>query len=639
MAEHVYMDFETYSEISVKDVGAWRYAMDPSTEVLCLAYSIDRGPVRMWRRGDQDPEDLLDAVRSGASVHAHNAAFEYAVWNYVQTHWPRLERSQMRCTAALAAFHSLPFALDRVASILGTEVQKDADGKRLLTKFSKPRKPTKNNPKTRILPEDDPADFEKLCSYCRTDVLTEMAVLDKLFFKKLPKYEQEVYELDLKINERGVRVDVETTAAIVGLATLYSDQLEAEIEESFGFKSSQRAVVMDWCAGQGFPLENYQAGYLSETLKRDDIPKNVRKVLEARDLLGKTSVTKYAKILQVVGPDCQVRGSIQYYGASRTGRFAGRLLQVHNLPRGTVKGVEALVDFIRFFTVEDLKTIFDKPMEAFSSLVRSMIVSRAGKVLYVADFSNIEGRVLAWMAGQMDVVKQFASGDDLYKHMAATIFGVLYEEVDDDQRFVGKQAVLGCGYGMGGDKFLITCIGYGRDIGIELAKKSVKIYRKKNDKIVKAWYAVEAAAKEAVRNPGVSFEAMKCEFVMRGGYLMIYLPSRRPLLYRNPRIRDDKLSYEGLDQTTGQWVKVSTYGGKLVENIVQAASRDIMVDAMLEAEDQGFEIDMTVHDELVAEHERTDLLEDFIRILRTVPEWAAGCPIDAQGWVGERYRK
>lgn len=642
----VYVDFETYCEQPLKDVGAWRYGMDETCEVLCMAYSIDGEPTKIWHPlMDHDPNDLLDAVEAGARFHAWNATFEYIVWNYVQAArhgWPRLKREQVRCTMALAAYHSLPLSLDKAGAAVGAAVQKDKEGTRLLKKFSVPRKPTKNNQSTRIRPEDDPEDFQKLCDYCVTDVDTELAIMDELPLQFLPGIEQSVFELDLKINERGVKVDVDAAEAIIEAAAEVTDLLEYEAGKIMGgeTKTSQRAAVMEWAADQGFELENYQAGYIRELIKRDDLPPKVHRVLEIREALAKTSVTKYGKMVACAGSDNHVRGSIQYYGAQRTGRFAGRLLQVHNLPRGTVKGVDSVAMYAAYLKAQDWMLLFDKPMEAFSSLIRSMIVAPDGKVFFAADFSNIEGRGVAWLAGQKDMIAQFAAGDDLYKHMAATIFGTTYHKVDDDQRFVGKQAVLGCGYGMGGPKFLDTCIGYGKDIGLALAKKAVKAYRDKNHMIVKLWYAAEGAAKDAVRQPGTAFKARMLTYIVKDGFLWCKLPSGRTLAYHSPRLEDDRLTYMGVSQTTNQWSRQDTYGGKLVENAVQAIARDVLVEAMLRAEAAGYPIVMTVHDEVVSATEpRGRSVEDFVSVLCEVPDWAEGFPVAAAGWSGDRYRK
>lgn len=285
-------------------------------------------------------------------------------------------------------------------------------------------------------------------------------------------------------------------------------------------------------------------------------------------------------------------------------------------------------------------------------------VDNKNRRLFVTDFSNIEGRVLAWMAGDTKKCSRFASGDDLYKHMAATIFDTVYARVTDDERFVGKQAELGCGYGMGDYKFHQTCLGYGRDIGMELATKSVKAYRRDNVKIVRAWYAVEGAVRNAIMSPGRVTKTFKCAFKVEpnphgpGSFLFIKLPSKRVLTYVNPEIVEgNRIEYDGVDQLTGKWThegtprgKIDTYGGKIVENIVQAVARDILCDAMLRVEEAAgymFRMLTTIHDELVADGPIDDVhtMEAFNRIVAENPSWAPGCPIDVEGWFGHRYRK
>ena len=299
------------------------------------------------------------------------------------------------------------------------------------------------------------------------------------------------------------------------------------------------------------------------------------------------------------------------------------------------------------FEIDDVSLLVDRPMELFSSCLRSMLISSPGKILAVVDFASIEARVLAWLAGQQDLVRQFVNGDDTYKHMAASIFGVHYNDVTGDQRFVGKTAVLGCGYGLGADGFLNNIQSLGGDISRKLAAKTVKAYRAKNQKIVSAWYDLDRCVREAIAFPGKIFSAFLCKIqtqtYKRTKYLLIRLPSSRTLVYVEPAVRgdDNQVSYLGSDQKSGAWWYISTYGGKLVENIVQAVARDIMCDAMLRVENTpGFDMLLTVHDELVAEvDEDTADLQRFVDIVKEVPPWASGCPIDAEGWVGKRYRK
>lgn len=638
----IHIDFETFCQVSVVDVGAWKYSEHPSCEVLCMAVSYDDGDPRIWLPHMGPPEKLFWSVKKGARVHAHNAQFEYAIWNNVLA-WPEIPLEQLHCSMALVANFSFPLSLEKAGEAIGTQAQKDKEGKRLLKKFSMPRKPTKKDSRTRILPEEDPEDFEALCNYCIQDVRTEKEIVDSLPRSTLSEKERKIYILDQVMNRRGVKIDVETARHVRHMADQYAEKIESEAQLiTGGIKTSQRAEIIAWADKNGYTLENYQAEYIRESIEDPAMPEKVRQVLTRRKILGKTSVTKYAKMIMCAGSGDRARGMVQYYGAQRTGRFAGRLIQVHNLPRGTIKNVHKIASYIRHMTADDLELIFGSGQvtEVLSSLIRSMVVADEGWELFVTDFANIEGRVLAWMARQRDLVELFENGVDVYKHMAAIIFGVTYEEVTDDQRFVGKQAVLGCGYGMGGPKFRITCQGYGRDIGDSLSKATVKTYRKTNNKIVKSWYAVDEAARLAIRFPGQVFEAFMCKFCVEGDFLFIKLPSGRCLAYNRPAMRHDSITYMGVDQFSGKWVRIDTYGGKLVENIVQATARDILAEAMLRVEKRGYLMLTTIHDELIATARVGEgQLEEYNGIIKERPEWALECPIDVEGWVGTRYRK
>lgn len=645
----VHIDFETYCDISVKDVGAWKYSEHPSCEVLCMAYAIDDREPEIWLPHMGPPQFLFDLIAAGATVAAHNAAFELAVWSNA-TDWPELPVSQLKCSLALAASFAFPMSLDKCAEALRLPVQKDKNGARLIRKFSTPRRPSKNNPSTRNLPEDFPEEFHDFCEYCRQDVRVERAITQSLPIQDLIPSEKEVWRFDMHMNRRGIRVDVKAVEHIKGLITEYAERLEDEaMRLTGGSTSSQRAAVLDWVKSRGVDLPDYTADTVREYAERADIPPEVRRVMQIRRALGKTSTSKYAKIAECACDDETVKGMVQYHGAS-TGRFAGRLVQVHNLPRGTVKNVHLIAPYLTSLTIDDMIMLFgDDVMEAISSLIRSMFIPSDGRKLFVSDFANIEGRVLAWMAGQEDLIAQFAANDDVYKHMAATIFNTNYAAVTGDQRFVGKQAVLGCGYGMGGDKFHTTCLGYGRDIGIELAKETVKIYREKNHRIRNSWYEVEAAAKEAILSPGTVTRTFMCEFAVQHGFLLIKLPSGRCLSYYQPKLHDGRITFMGVDTFTKKWMRVDTYGGKLVENIVQAVARDLLVAAMLRVSSAGYDVlrvssagyDVltTIHDEVVAEGDPSMTIENFDELMSVVPAWAAGCPIGVEGWEGDRYRK
>lgn len=652
MTGSVYIDFETYCNISVKAVGAWRYSEDESCQVLCLAYSMEMGQEpELWVPDFSSPDpyhsppiELLHAIEAGATVHAHNAMFEKAIWTNVLG-W--IQPQEWSCTMALVAYFSYPLSLEKAAEALGLEAQKDKEGKRLLDKFSSPS--TRGSTKgTRILPYEDWEDFQKLCEYCRQDVRVEMAIIQALPRKELPDREKRIYRLDQVMNGRGIRVDVPTCRHVYAISREYAGALDEECVSLVGFRSGQRARAVGYAdaLGLGHVLPDYTAPTVEAALKRTDIPKNMRRLLEIRQEIGLSSVSKYSKILDCAGAGDRIRGMIQYYGANRTGRFAGRLVQPHNFPRGTVKDAHEMSGFLLSMGAEDVGLIADRPMALFSSCLRSMLVASEGKVLAVVDFASIEARILAWMAGQKDLVRQFFDGEDAYRHMAATIFNVPYGEISGDQRTVGKVAVLGCGYGLGAIGFMGHISGYGMEVNEPLAVKTVKAYRRKNSRIVGSWYALEDAVRSAIKWPGRTFSAFMCKVRVQTfqgrRYMAVRLPSERTLVYVDPRISiHDEVTYKGVDQKTSVWSEVATYGGKLVENVVQAVARDILADAMLRVEAHpSYDMLLTVHDELISEADPEDAdLQEFTDLVRETPDWAQGCPIDAEGWIGERYRK
>lgn len=644
----VSIDFETYSLCDIKKTGAWRYAQDPSTEVLCLAISVNGAEPRIWLPGEPFPAELAAADE----IRAWNAAFEVAIWHYVCTRlygWPAVPIDRFVDSMAVAASFAFPMKLADAAKALGTEIQKDTAGTRLLNKFSKPRKPTKTNASTRIRPQDDPEDFDLLCAYCRTDVKTEQAVVGRLPRQHLSAAEQSVWLMDLKANMRGILVDVPMVEYIIARAEEHGAALEDECAKiTGGFTSGQRDAILTWAAQVGDPLNGYTADDVKEALKTVSHP-GVRRVLEIRQSLSKTSVKKFPAIRACVGFDGRIRGMTAYHGAT-TGRFAGRLVQLQNLPRGNVKKAEKLAKYVTALSLQDMACLADDPMELFSSLVRSSLIPSPGKQLFVADYANIEGRVLAWMAGQEDLVRQFAEGDDVYKHMAAAIYKTTYDQVTDDQRQVGKQAVLGCGYGMGWAKFITTCEEKaGITIPEPLAKATIDAYRTKNDCIPGMWYGVEKAAKAAVKAPGSVHRANMCVFKVEGQYLFIKLPSGRCLSYYQPRMRSkptpwggegEEITHMGKDAFTGQWTRMGTYGGKLVENIVQAVARDILVYGMRCIAAAGYDLLTTVHDEIIAERAiGQGSVHEFETLMASLQPWADGCPVKAEGWSGVRYRK
>jgi DNA polymerase len=645
MVTKVSIDFETFSECDLKASGAWRYAQHESTEALCLAYAFDGQEPEIWKAGDAPPVKLFEAIKAGALVYAWNASFEVAIWQYVcepVLGWDPLPIDQVRDSMAIAASFSFPQKLEDAAKALNAVDQKDAKGKRLLRKFSQPVKGK------RVLPKDDPIGFAELLEYCKQDVRTERAIVWALPRPSLSYFEQRVWLLNLKSTMRGIRVDLPAIRHIIGLAQRHDEKLEKRCEQLTGSRSSQRQEMLSWCAAEGAPLPDYTADTIVTALD-GDLPPRVREALSIRRSLSKTSVTKFTKMLDCAGNDGRIRGMVVYHGAA-TGRFAGRLVQLQNLPRGNLKKAHTLAAFVPALSAEDFEFLAGDPMEAFSSLVRSMLLPSIGYQLYVADFANIEGRVLAWMSGQEDLVAQFAANDDVYKHMAAVIYGTTYAKVTDDQRQVGKQAVLGCGYGMGWKKFQDTCFEKaGIVISDELAKQTIEAYRTKNGYIKQMWYSVEQAAVSAIKAPGATYQSSMCAFRVEGQFLYARLPSGRCIAYFQPQLSPKltpfgheaaEITYMGKHPATGHWARVGTYGGRLTENIVQAVARDLLVHGMLVTDEHGYAGLTTVHDELISEAPIDyGSVQEFEKLMADLPQWAAGCPVRAEGWSGPRYRK
>ena len=645
---------ESFSLLSVRNVGAWRYWEDDSTETLCFCWSIDHGEVQKWRRGERIPAILAERIRIGEPIGAHNAQFERLA--FLKDLSPRLgfplpKDDQWRCTAAQAAALALPRALDKVAAAIGMTVRKDKRGAQLIKRFCLPRKPTKGDPGIRIYPWEDPLGFEELVEYCAQDVRVERALYDTL--PKLSDAEEIVWQLDTRINERGLPIDMDLVDSMIDIATDRLYELEQEAHAlTGGLKVTQRDKVLEWLNAEGGDVETLQAKELTDTLAADmlsEIPQNVSRLLEIRLEAGKVSTKKLDKIKQFVSEDNRVRGTLLYHGAT-PGRWSGKLLQPHNFIR-PVHGKndqERIVDLLRASNVEGATLLYPEPlMVLLGSAMRGVICAPEGKVLNVADYSAIEARALVWEAGQQDAVERYRKNVDQYKIMASHIFNIPVGLIDSAQRKVGKDVILGCGYGMGVDKFVITCDQRGAPVEVKIAEKGVYGFRDLHPMVVKFWRSVENAAIAAVSNPGKIYKVRDIRFYVQDRFLFIQLPSGRRLAYPDPEVGTVKkfgdfkteLTFMG-EGKNKQWMRLSTYGGKLVENIVQATARDIMVQGMHNVEAVGYEIISTVHDEIISETEDGfGSVEEYERLLCEMPSWGATCPIAAEGFFAKRWRK
>jgi len=687
MVDHATIDFETYSELDVRKVGAWRYSEHPSTDVLCLAYRIPGEPMRLWTpyfepmdNLDKIPTPLLDYIEAGGIIEAHNNEFERAIWENVlvrKYNFPNLPFEQCRCSAAKAAALALPRGLDGLGQALGLETVKDMTGNRLMKKISKPRKPLKAE-KKKLLEDPDvrelsptkfihdpsgeeivfrhekPEEYIRVFEYCETDTLVEEKASE--IMPDLSPDELQVWRLDQKINKRGIYCDLKLVNTSLEFIEQYSKELtENLIDLTNGEVQTpgQRDKILAFLESNGLQMPGLTAADVEKSIKDPTTPEICREVLEIRQALSKSSTKKFKKFLEMVCEDGRIRGTLLYHGAS-TGRWAGKGIQVQNLPRGTIKDVGSCIEMILEGDYIFFRACYPDVLGAISSCIRGALTAAPGRKLICADFSSIESRGLFWLADEEVGLEIYRGDGKIYEEMAAEIYNKSPDEIlgGTMERNLGKQAVLGCGYGMGAAKFQITCEGYGMDVDKPMAQKAVTAYRSKFPRVPAFWRECEDAAIGATLYPGKIYKTGKVAWRVVGDFLYAKLPSGRKIAYHKPKLERKKtpwgemklvLTYTGVDSQTKRYCRQHTYGGKIVENITQAVARDFMAEAMLRIEDAGYSLIMSVHDELVAEvDEDFGSLEDFERLMEELPEWAKGsspCPIAVEGWEGKRFKK
>ena len=656
------MDFETRSKVNLKQVGLYVYADNPSTEVLCLAYAFDDEPVQLWhseRPGHPAlplPTELLLALSDPANVvEAHNANFERVIYRskLVPHGWPSIHDSAWRCSAAKAAAHNLPRSLDMASGAMGLPLKKDKEGHKLMLKMCKPRTPTKNDP---AIWREKPEDFARLFDYCRRDVVVERMLSERL--RDLSPLEQEVFQEDMQMNERGIAIDRPAIHKALNVISAMTDKLNAELEQITKgelTKASQRKRLLDWLIDMGVEISD-TTGISTlaaiEIEKADPNPSPIIiRVLEICRAVNRTSTAKYrAMNYRSCSTDDRLRGTLLYHGAG-TGRWSGAGIQPHNFPRGTTEDLhmEKAWDSIMRTDETGLEMLYGDVMELMSSTLRGAMIAPPGHDLIVGDYSSVEARVLAWHAYDKKALKLFRNHGDPYIDLAKDIYDIAYAEVTKAQRMIGKQAELGLGFGMGWRKFKDTCKKYGIEITEEFSKEVVEIYRTKHKAIADWWVACNTAAMDAIKNPGKIFYANRVKYVVKGQFLWCALPSGRNLAYYRPKIEPREtpwkemrptITYMGMHALTNQWVRMSSYGGKLVENIVQATARDLMAEAILRCRGTVYALLLSVHDELIAQVlEGQGSVKEFETIMSILPDWAKGCPVTAEGWRGKRYKK
>lgn len=630
------LDFETYSDVDIKKVGAYVYASHPSTKILCLGYKEDRNPAAIWLPNTS----YLSSSMSHASFYAHNAMFDYMIWLHCGEKAglpPCPPLDQWIDTQALCARYTLPLSLEKAGAVLGLPIQKDKRGAQLI--------------KLCCTPKGDPTeqDFLDLYEYCRQDVETLHELVEHLPCDHLTAQEYEVWVLTQKMNLQGAPIDKEAVEAILDYITRYQKEkvkVLPELTDGAVITPGQVARIKNFCAEKGVNLPNLQAETVTEALK-GALPNDVRTLLKLRQELGKTSTAKYVKVKDQLCEDNTIKGNLEYYGAA-TGRWAGRGFQYHNLPRASVENPDEIIET---FVSNDA---IDNPVGIASALIRPMICAPPGHKLIVSDYSSIENRMLAWLVDDEPTLELFRKGQDQYKDMASAMYHVPYDQVTKEQRQVGKAAVLGCGYGMGAKRFKESAETYNVFMTENEAQFTVNAYRRKYYKVKDAWYALATAAKAAVTAPGRSYSSHKCEFkVLRDkvgtSWLRLMLPSGRALLYNSPTLQPGQwgpeITHMGINSYSGKWSRLKLIPGRITENIVQALARDILAHGKLNI--QFFlpyvKLFLSVHDEaggLIPEDRASDIaLEAFNFYLCKKPDWAEGLPLEAEGYIAKRYKK
>ena len=639
------IDIETYSDVDLQKCGVYAYTDSPAFEILLFAYAFDDEDVSIVdvAKGESLPERVMAALTDDSIVKtAFNAAFERTC---IARHYNlSLAPVGWQCTAVQSAMLALPASLDGVGEVLDIRQKKLKEGKDLVRYFSMPCKPTKaNGGRTRNMPEDEPEKWELFKSYCIRDVEAEREIRYKLRNYPIPEEEQLLYQMDQEINDRGILVDQTLVEHAVTCDKEYRDQVTRRAYELSGLENpNSPAQIKDWLAERGVQVDSLSKKAVAGLIKETD--GEVLEMLKLRLLMAKTSVKKYEAIKRSVCSDGRVHGLLQFYGANRTGRWAGKLVQVQNLPQNHLEDLSLARDLVKAGDYETLDLLFDSVPGVLSELIRTAFIPKPGCRFIVADFSAIEARVLAWLSGENWRLETFKEGGDIYCASASKMFGVPVVKHGENGHLRQKGKISELALGYGGSTGALTAMG-AIDMGIpeEELPELVSQWRSANPHITKFWWDVDAASMKAVKEK-TTVACGNLTFSYRAGMLFITLPSGRRLAYVNPRLETNRfgraaITYEGVGESK-KWMRIETYGAKLTENIVQATARDLLAQAMLRLRAAGYKIVMHVHDEAVCEvPEGESSVEEICRIMSEVPPWAAGLPLNADGYECAFYKK
>jgi DNA polymerase len=647
------VDIETYSSVDLAKAGVYAYTEAPDFDILLIGYSFDGENVNVIDTYNIDTgmmTEFMEALNDPETIKtAFNANFErtcLAKW----TGRPK-PPEEWRDTMIKALTLGLPGNLADVGMALGLpeDKLKDPQGKALIQFFSKPCKPTKaNGQRTRNLPEHDPDKWKLFIKYNGQDVVTEQAILKKLSIYETTREEQELWNLDQKMNDNGVKLDIPMVEKIVDYDNRRRQELQEEAQQLTGLSNpNSLAQLKTWLERQGMPMTSVTKDTIAAALSLKYIPDNVRRVLEIRTALGKTSVAKYSTMLTAVCSDHRLRGILQFYGANRSGRWAGRLVQTHNLAKNTLPDLDLARELAAEGDFDTMQTLFGETAFVFSELIRTAFIPSDGCRFVVSDFAAIEARVISWISNEEWRLEAFRAGKDIYCETASQMYHVPVVKHGENGhlRAKGKVAELACGY-QGGVGAMKRMDKEGA-IPEEELQAVVDQWRAANPKVVKLWRTCELAAKTAIQEHRTVRIAHGIAFSYINGNLFIKLPSGRKLCYWNTRLKTDtytgkeSIIYMGVNQETKQWGETETYGGKLVENIVQATARDCLAVAMTRVSAKGYNIVMHVHDEMIVDvpNEDTKAPEIINGIMAQPIDWAEGLPLKGDTYETPFYKK
>lgn len=634
------IDIETFSDIDIK-YGVYRYTDTPNFRILLFAYAFDDEAVQIvdLESGENLPDRVLRSIKDKRVLKsAYNAQFERVCLSRYFNQ--KLSADDWWCTMAHAAHLGLPGKLGHVAEALKLEEQKDKSGTILINYFSKPCKPSRaNGGRTRNLPAHDTEKWELFKKYCMQDVETERAISKYLEKYPVPEKERQLYILDQKTNDLGVKIDRDLVESITEYYADHAQELIEESKEITGLENANsRNQLLEWLNSKGIEIEDIRKATLEELLENDELDPEVRRVLGNRLETGMASIKKYQMMENAVCRDEAIHGVLQYYGASRTGRYAGRLVQVQNLTKNYMKELDAVRNLVKKKEYPALESIYDSVSDIFKQLVRTAFIAREGMTYAIADYSSIEARIIAWLADEKWAMEVFSKDGDIYKQTASNMFHIPLEKIDKPLRQKGKISVLALGYG-GGVGALKAMGALSMGIEEDELQGLVNAWRKANPKIKKLWYDAEALAKQVIQKGGKANLHHGVYFEYDGQFMHIGLPAGRKISYFKPRIKDGRICYRDAEKKKGAFAEIDTFGGKLVENIVQAIARDCLAEALLDLDKAGFSVVFHVHDEVIVETKSAENLSKIQTIMGAPISWAPGLYLSSAGYTSDYYMK